>query len=234
MKTRLFKQLTLLFVLLVTATGMAQESCSSYYPINKGVRYEVTTYDKKNNALTLTKNEIVAVTDGIPLKATVHTTVTNLKKDKTTVDANFHILCSGGKITMDLNEMLQETMQEQLDGKDASVAITGTDFELPNNLEVGQGLPDIKTDIAVKSGAINMNFHIYTTDRKVIGRESVTTPAGTFECLVITQNVDTKMLFAKNTTTKIWIAEGVGMVKQEDYKSSGKLDEYQMLTAFSN
>jgi len=234
MKTRLFTQLTFILLLLVAASGRGQESCSTYYPMSKGVRYEITTYNKKGKAQTLAKNEIVAVSDGIPLKATIHTTVTNLKKDKTTVDTNFHIVCSEGKITMDLNEMLQETMEQKLDGKDASIEITGTDFELPNHLEIGQSLPDIKTDIAVKSGALKMNFHTYTTERKVIGRETVTTPAGTFECFVITQNVDTKMLFAKKTTSKLWIAEGVGMVKQEDYKSSDKLDEYQMLTAFTN
>ena len=73
MKTRLFTQLTFIMLLLVAASGRGQESCSTYYPMSKGVRYEITTYNKKGKAQTLAKNEIVAVSDGIPLKATIHT-----------------------------------------------------------------------------------------------------------------------------------------------------------------
>ena len=81
-----------------------------------------------------------------------------------------------------------------------------------------------------------MNFNMSTliTDREVLGKESVTTPAGTFDCYIITQSTHIKSMAAnQKRTTKQWIAEGVGVVKSEDYNKKGKLDGTSVLTSFS-
>lgn len=213
---------------LILLNARAQESCSQYYPTKVGVKYEMTSYDKKKRKTQVTNSEVVSFAND---KATIHSVVKDLKKDKIT-EADFHVICQGDQIMMDLNEMMEEVMKAEMDeSEDVSVHITGTDPVVPNNLEVGQSLPDAKSDIAISSGSTNFNFHVYYTDKKVVGMETITVPAGTFDCVVISMNSDTKMLISASGKSKQWIAEGVGLVKQEDYKKNGKKSGYQELTS---
>ena len=97
---------------------------------------------------------------------------------------------------------------------------------------MGQSLPDSKINIMVSAGKVNLRMKVDVHDRKVIGQETVTVPAGSFDCYVISDEGTTTMLVSKTTTHKIWVAKGVGTVKQETYDKKGKFDKLQLLTAF--
>jgi hypothetical protein len=71
------------------------------------------------------------------------------------------------------------------------------------------------------------------TDRTVTGTETIDTPAGKFDCFIISSQTEVKMLMTKTGTSKSWIAKGVGLVKQEDYNKKGKLISSEILTEFS-
>ncbi|MCB0580266.1 MAG: hypothetical protein KDD10_13265, partial [Phaeodactylibacter sp.] len=59
---------------------------------------------------------------------------------------------------------------------------------------------------------------------KVEAFEAVTTPAGTFECVKITEDVDSKMAFVNTTgKNKSWYAKNIGLVRQEVFDEKGKL-----------
>ena len=75
---------------------------------------------------------------------------------------------------------------------------------------------------------------IYVTDRAVEARESLTTSAGTFDCIKITQKETTKMIVKIQATSKEWYAENIGMVRSESYNKKGKLTGYSVLTKISN
>ena len=79
---------------------------------------------------------------------------------------------------------------------------------------------------------IPMTMNISITNRKIVGKESVTTPAGTFECDKITSDltVETKMAigFTLSFSTVEWLAPKVAVVKSESYKK-GKLQGYSLL-----
>lgn len=119
--------------------------------------------------------------------------------------------------------------------KDMDTEVTGTNLVLPNNLSVGQTLPDASIDIKISMSGINMDVATKIINRKVIGRESITTPAGTFDCYVITSTTELAMTMGMNQSSnaKEWIAEGVGMVKHEDYNKKGKLTNSSLLTALN-
>jgi hypothetical protein len=85
----------------------------------------------------------------------------------------------------------------------------------------------------IKLAPINMKMSVNTTNRQVEGRETVTTPAGTYDCVVISWDHESKMGIKVSGSAKQWLAEGVGMVKQENYNKKGKLAGYMELTAFS-
>ena len=83
-------------------------------------------------------------------------------------------------------------------------------------------------------GAINMNTNVETINRKVEKQESITTPAGTFDCYVIYSETKTKMMMANKTfPSRTWLAKGVGMVKQESYNKNGKLMGSMVLTQYT-
>jgi len=71
-------------------------------------------------------------------------------------------------------------------------------------------------------------------NRKVEKKETVTTPAGTYECYVIySENQSKMMMSSQNFPSRLWLAEGVGMIKQETFKKNGNLMSSTVLTSLS-
>ncbi len=135
------------------------------------------------------------------------------------------------KVSIDFSSLAAPGSMEQY--KDMEVEMKGTDLILPNNLSVGQTLPDSEMLVTVRIAPINMKMNTNVFNRKVEGRESLTTPAGTFDCYVISFDSEAKMGFNVSSSGKQWIAQGVGMAKQESYNKKGKLTGISLLTAFN-
>lgn len=209
---------------------MKAQSCSDYYPMKKGTTYELKRYDKKDKLESVKFYEIVASSGS---SATIHTIVTN-KDNEEIINAEYEMICEGDKVSIDMNKVLSETLTSSLakSGSEASAEVRGTSLVIPNNLEVGQTLPDSDIDMDIEAGSINLNFSIKNLEKKVVAKESVTVPAGTFDCVVIEQHTETKMMITKKGTVKMWLAKGVGVVKQEDYDKKGNLNGYEVLTKF--
>ena len=99
---------------------------------------------------------------------------------------------------------------------------------------MGKALEDANLAIVMNMSGIKMRVSVDQTDRKVEKKESITTPAGTFECYLITEtNTMKTMGTPQETHNKLWLAEGVGMVKQESYKKNGNLMTRMELTKFN-
>jgi arginine deiminase len=82
-------------------------------------------------------------------------------------------------------------------------------------------------------GPIPMGITFDMVDRKVVGKETITTSAGTFDCYKITYNTKSKIVMANMNMKNVqYIAEEVGAVKTEVYKDNGKLVSYSLLTKY--
>lgn len=121
---------------------------------------------------------------------------------------------------------------------DASIALGGgaaidvsSDVPLiPARLAVGLELGC--GEIKVNMGGIKAKQTI--TLHKVVGREELTTPAGTFDCYIVEQQYTAKLGFIKaKGSQKIWYARGVGNIKTETYDKRGKLSSQQILTSYT-
>lgn len=107
------------------------------------------------------------------------------------------------------------------------VSISGECRGVPAELSPGMELPDYDVTVKIMFVSTKMNCR----DRKVVGRETVTTPAGTFDCYVLEEKSTVKTMFANaKTNTKTWYARGIGMVRQESWDRK-KLVEVTELTA---
>jgi hypothetical protein len=227
------KNLTIAIVCFFAAcTYTTGQECSRYYPMKEGTSFQYTSYDKKGKEQGTMNYRITEASGGVgSTSATMNMTYTD-DKGKEVVSSNYTLSCSENTVHIDYESLLSNEMMQQFE--DMEMEVTGTDVELPNDLSVGQNLPDANVDVKMSMGGINMNMNVETINRKVEKKESVTTPAGSFDCYVIYSETKSKMMLANNTfPNRLWLAEGVGMVKQETYNKNGKLMGSMVLTLFS-
>ncbi len=215
---------------LFTSIGISQSSCSKYYPLEEGTSYQITNYDKKGKTSGILEHAISnARTEN---GAEVYTMSSQLfdKKGKLILESSYDITCTGDGVSIDFKSMANPQMFSQFENFEYE--ITGTNLELPNELKVGLELPDATMEMTVNIG-ITMDLTIIIKDRKVIAEETITTPAGTYDCYVLSSSLDMDMMMKVKGSSKQWIAEGFGMVKQESYDDKGRLTGYSELTKFN-
>lgn len=231
------KKIALFALTLVIGFNLAaaQDGCSKYYPMEEGKSFQYTMYDKKGKTDGVTNYTISKVsTEGETTSATFDFKFTD-KKGKELFNSNYEISCSGEGIKIDFESLFPAQMMQQYEDMGVEMDITGTDIQLPNDLSVGQILEDANLSISMNMSGIKMNISVDQTNRKVEKKESVTTSAGTFDCYVITEtNISKTMGAAMEMNNKLWLAEGVGMVKQESYKKNGNLVTRMELTKLSD
>jgi len=147
------------------------------------------------------------------------------KNGKSISKATNIIQCDNGNLMMDMKMFIPSTQQAQMG--DISASGTVSYLEYPGNMKEGDVLKDASFAMDFKSvsglgGHISMDM----TKRKVEGRESITTPAGTWNCFKITYH--SKMIFKMgigipmNMDVTEWWAPGFGVVKTES--DSGKTE----------
>ena len=217
---------TLLAALLFIVGSKAQTHCSKYYPFEEGTTFQITMFDKKDKA-TGVMDYTVKESNGssATLSYEMHD-----DKGKLVASSEYGIICDNDGVSIDFKSLMAAGMLEQY--QDMEIDITGTNLILPNNLTPGQILPDADMLMIVKMAPINMKMTVRYFNRKVEAKETITTPAGTFDCYVISYEHDFKMGIKRTGSSKQWLAEGIGMVKQEEYNKNGNLMGKSVLTKF--
>lgn len=208
--------------------------CNMYYSLTSGNEYEMTNYDLNDKVEGKAINKItnvVTTTEGS--MATVQTT-TKDKKDEVAATASSSVKCVGDKMYIEMKSFVPSQSTVQMQNMD--IKSDASWMELPQNLSVGMTLADASGTISLYSnGTLITTMKITITNRKVAGKESVTTTAGTFDCYKITQD------FQMETTTMgisvpvsikgvEYYSAGTGSVKTETYDKNGKLMGYSLLT----
>jgi len=112
---------------------------------------------------------------------------------------------------------LGPTQQQQLGTANAS---SQAYLGYPPNMKVGDALEDgeFDSDIKTQSG-LGAHLEVNIKNRKVEGKESVTTPAGTWDCFKISYHskivVKIGIGIPVNSDVTEWYAPGFGIVKSE-------------------
>ena len=222
-----FRSLLTSFAVLCSAFLYAQD-CSTFYQFTENAAYEYGLFDHKDKPQGRQIIRISGVSEtGVGVTATVNSKFIPEKKNQETFEATSEVTCKEGTLQMDISmNMAQMTSQFS----SMEVSMEGDPLMIPSDLSVGQTLPDATTKIKTgMNGMSLMSVTLSVTDRKVEGKETVTTPAGTFECYKIVQTTSMKTIMSKSFTTEEFYAEGVGLVRTNTYKKNGKLESYQEL-----
>lgn len=191
--------------LMLSLLGFAQRP---YVCITPGAEMTLTQYDEngKENGTAVTKIISATGSNGnydIVQDVTVPTLSTMTTKIKVT----------NGMVDMSVGGL----------GIEASGDIPFVPSRLAVGLELNCGT------VNVSMGGVSMVTNTITSN-KVIGREELKTPAGTFKCYIVEMVFEAKMIIKVKSTAKYWYARGLGVVKMENYDEKGKLISSQVLT----
>lgn len=227
------KLLLILFFLIGIISLTAQNNCSKFYPMTEGVAMEYTNYNKKGKVEGISTYKVIeSNTNGGTTNATMTIDLKD-EKGKDIYSTDYKLECTGNMVSLDYESLLPSEMMQQYG--DMDVEISGNDIEIPNDLSVGQNLKDANVTMKISMSGINMNIAVDMTNRKVEKKENVTTSAGTYDCFVLYSENRSKMMMVNQVyPSRVWLAEGIGMVKQETYKKNGSLMSSTLLTAYSN
>ena len=117
----------------------------------------------------------------------------------------------------DLSEEKKKEVIEK--AKAELLKITGEIRGVPRYPEVGK-LPDY--DFGIKVSLMSMK--VLGENRRIVGKESVQTKAGLFDCFILEETITTKSMMMKDVERiKSWYAYGIGLVKEMTYDKHGKL-----------
>ncbi|MDA8686449.1 hypothetical protein N9L94_05500 [Robiginitalea sp.] len=211
---------------------VAAQACSSYFPLDEGTRIEYEITDEKGKSAGSQWQEIISVAETAEGSKAQMRVGYQDAKGKETFKTEYGFICSNNVVRIDYSSLMSGPAMEQF--KEAEMEITGTDIEWPNNLSVGMTLPDASVNMKMSMGGMNMQMNTNITARKVEKRETVSTPAGNFDCFVIYSETQAKVMMSNQTVpSRTWLAEGVGMVKNESYNKNGKLMSRIVLSKFT-
>ncbi len=167
-----------------------------------------------------------------------------------------HIYSFGDRVTPDVPVKmvvvdgaidLRETMNAIITRSDTAgmnVSLDGYFPRIPADVKVGdhfdfavkivvtptQELREAMAAMAAMGQKLDLSGSM-TGSWRVVANESVTVPAGTFQCIKIENRATTSMMGASNTMHSVsWYAHGVGMVKEQTLDGHDNVAETTELT----
>ena len=209
--------------------GVSAQDCRAYFPMEEGAVREMTSYDKKDKITGTTIQTVKEVREqGDRIDILVEMEMMD-KKGEQFSKGELDFTCEDGVFKVDMRNYLDPNTLQGMG--DLEVTVDATELVMPSELKPGMELNDGTIEMTAASGGVNvMSFTTNVKNRKVEGMETITTPAGTFECFKISQDVEVRSIMSVKTSSIEWVAENVGVVKSESYNKKGKLTGYMLLT----
>jgi hypothetical protein len=204
-----------IFCLMAGLRAVGQD-CKQFLFFQKGKTIEMTVYNKAGDASGKQVYQVLDVTnDGGTTTGTLTSEMFD-KTGKSLAKTNSVVKCAGGVMMVDMKMMMP-----QMPGSSGAVQATvGNDYlEFPANMHVGDQLKDGSLTMNLTMQNIQETIAIKITDRKVVGQETVTTPAGSWSCYkissksAVTMNMAGRDLPTMNTESTAWYKPDFGIVK---------------------
>lgn len=156
--------------------------------------------------------------DGDAISAELSTELFD-KKGKSVATSKSTVRCEDGIMMMDMKMAIPAQQNEQF--ANADIKVDNFYIRYPASMKVGDQLEDATMNMDMSTGTgVTQTVEMDVTDRKVESRESVTTPAGTWDCFKITYKSKMRIKtmgigIPVNMDGTEWFAPGFGVVKSE-------------------
>ncbi|MDP4149412.1 MAG: hypothetical protein Q8927_02590 [Bacteroidota bacterium] len=235
----MIKQVFLAALLLTASYGYSQD-CQSFFFFQKNKTIEMSISNKKGEP---NGKQVYQVSDVTIAGGTTTATIATEMFDKngnSLAKSNSSVQCHEGTIMVDMRMMLPPRESEQYA---ASARTQSFLLEYPTAMHVGDALKDGNLSMQLNmpppgAGAppgppgppgFGRTINMAISNRKVEAQESVTTPAGTWNCYKISfkcrMTVKNGVPFAipVNLDGFEWYAPGFGVVKSQTKNSSTQI-----------
>lgn len=215
--------LSVIFLVSFNSFIISQE-CTFYFPTQLETVLEYGQFDARGSLNSVVRKKVIKsenTTDGYLVH--VHKEVFD-NEDSLVFEDNVEVKCIDGEFFVDMSCYYHHLQLDQYAGKEI---VTESDtLTIPNDPKPGM-LPSFVTSrvsiledgIPVKNMVVNVYFRV------VQGYEDVVTPAGTFNCLKISYEVETIVDHKVKSKGVEWFSKEAGLVKRETFELNGKLIE---------
>lgn len=224
-------QKLILLIALVSFSFLTKaQDCEAYYPMSEGSVFELTSYDGKGKETGKSRNSIIEKkVNGDEMEAVVKVEHFD-KKGKESFTSEYSMYCKNGQFSLDTRSMMGPENMGTMEN--VEVNVDASELTFPADPTPGTTLDDAHLKVSMQTSGFSMGgMQINITNRKIGARESITTPAGTFDCVLMTQTVESKTMGIKILmSSKTWYSTGAGAVKSETYNKKGKLMSTEILT----
>jgi hypothetical protein len=205
------------FACLLLAAAANAQDCKNYYYVQDNKTIEMTIYGKKGDVSGRNVYNVGNVnSSGGAVSSQVNSEMFD-KKGKSIAKSVINFKCAGGVMMLDMKMMVPQQQAEQfkMDAKATDVYI-----EYPASMKPGDALKDANMTMEVNNNGVQQSLTMNVTNRKVEAKESITTPAGTWDCFKITSKNKITMKMGPigipmNIDATEWYAPGFGIVKTE-------------------
>lgn len=206
--------LTLLACLLIIP-GMAQD-CKGFYYLQNNKTIEMTIYNKKGDENGKQVYNVSEVKNGGGTVTGQLNSEMFDKKGKSIAKAKGTIQCKGGVMMVDMKMSLPAAQQEQFGTTDAKAE--NIYMEYPASMQAGDQLKDATMDLQIENKGMKQSISMIVNNRKVEGKEQITTTAGSWDCFKISykSKITIKTMgigIPVNIEGTEWFAPGFGVVK---------------------
>ena len=221
MKTNI-RFLVMIAVSLLTVLGMSAQD--PFFLHTEGVKLTYADKDKKGKINSYTETTATKVPgDADNCTVTYSMMVMDNKKNpvlKQPMTQTFEV--KNGTVTYDPKSLVGQIMEGM------QVTVTGTPFQLPSNVKVGDTFGDYT--ITLNLAGIKTNTEV--TGVKAVAEETLDVNGTSIDCVVIENTTVSKVIGIKQTAIqKIWYGHGIGPVKTNMYNKKGKLMTSQELVS---
>jgi hypothetical protein len=220
-----------LALFLISFMAVNAQDCTPWFPFTQGTAFEYSFFDKKDKPVSRIEYLVKDVTSGgSGISATVQSTLYD-KKDNEAGIFEFTVSCIEGSYRANVSNFMNPALKDMFGS--VELTVTGDDLVIPKDIKVGDKLPDANSHMETEMGIITMKMDMEVTNREVIGKEKVTTPAGAFDAFKVTSDEHIKMAIMNRSSSSVYYyAPGFGQVRYEYFDKKGNLDSYMLLTKF--
>jgi len=202
------KKFIFLPALILISLKLFAQDCSQYVYMQKGKTIESTAYT--GNGAVMSKS-VSFVADVSTVNGTTTGTVVAESFDRngnSRGKRNISYKCTGGSFSYDMSAA---------NSQQGSTKFNTGNMAYPAGMKVGDHFNDFNVQMEMNIGGKTVQSDSKITDRTVVAQESVTTPAGTWNCLKITYNSTVTMqgmnMPPQTIKTTEWYVPNFGIVQ---------------------
>ena len=231
------KVLMILAVALSSGLTSSAQICNTYYFMKANSTVEQSHFDDKGKLSLTTEykvGDVSSVDNGS--EAAIMQKVFD-KKGKIISEGTAKIRCDGDNLFIDMK--LSMPVGPVAPGGNVEASSKKVYLPYPKNIKAGDKLENAQFSMSLDQGSIIQTIEMFVRNRQAEAEESVTTPAGTWNCVRISfemEMVSRTMGIPIRVRMKgtEWYAPGFGVVKTESFSKNGKLAGTSEITSIKS